>query len=360
MQINSTLRSLTGALFSLVLPGLVAPSWANPDGLFYISNFAGEVKIQQDSEGEFRQVFYGDVLGIADKIQLGVGASAEVVCSNGELWNVSAGQISNIPEWCSGGTILVRPNSSRVPSRTILDPNIPYVISPRGLLLSDLPKLRWNKVADANSYQVKILEGSEEIWSEKTSDTKIIYSGTSPLERGLGYEVVVETDNGTSSRAEGTNGFRLLEESESQPILTKVEKIKQQGLSQEAELLALAYLFQSNNLNTEAIESLEELVRAGTKKTIIYRFLGDIYRNTGLSLLAKEHYTSALTLAEAEDNLREKAAIQAGLAEVEYVLGNEDEAVNWMKQAQKGYVVLGDELKGQESEQRIKYFLGEI
>ena len=363
MSINSISRILIGAFFSLTLPGLVAPSRANPQGLFYIFDLEGEVKIQQNSatkNSKFRQAYYGEVLSTHDKIQLGVGASAKVQCSNLEIWDVPAVQISSIPEWCSGGTVLVRPNSIRVPSRNIVDSTIPYIISPRGLLVGNLPKLRWNEVSGANSYQVKILDGSKEIWSTKTSKTEITYPGSPLLEPGLGYEVVVEADNKTSYRTEGTNGLRLLDESEAQPIVIQAEKIKQQGLSQEAEILALAYLYQSHNLNTEAIEMLEELVEAETQKTIVYRLLGDIYKQTGLIILAKERYESGLALAEAEGNLPEKAAIQAGLAETEYVLGNEEEAVDWMEQAQEGYVVLGNELKKQESGERIKYFLGEI
>lgn len=363
MSINSILRILIGASLSLTLPGLVAPSWANPQGLFYIFDLEGEVNLKQNSEtenSEFRQAYYGETLNASDKVQLGVGASAKVQCSNLEIWNVPAGQISSIPKWCSGVNVLVRPNSSRVRSRNIVDSTIPYIISPRGLLISNLPKLRWNKISGASSYQVKILEGSQKIWSTETSNTEITYSGVPPLERGLGYEVVVEADNGTSSRTEGTNGFRLLDESEAQSILTQGKKIKQQGLSQEAELLALAYLYQSHDLNTEAIEMLEKLVDAETQEIIIYRLLGDIYGQTGLILLAKERYLRGLALAEAEGNLTEKAAIKAGLGETEYILGNEEEAVDWMKQAQKNYSELGDELKKQESEQRIKYFLGAI
>lgn len=363
MSVNPILRILIGAFFSVTLPGLVAPSWANPQGLFYFFDLEGEVEIQQNSatkNSKFRQAYYGDVLNAADKIQLGAGASAKIQCSNLEIWNVPGGQISSIPEWCSGGTVFVRPNSSRVPSRNIFDSTIPYLISPRGLLVGNQPKLRWNEVSGASSYKVTILEGSKEIWSTETSNTEIIYSGSSVLEPGLGYEVVVEADNGTSSATEGTNGFRLLDESEAQPILTQAEKIKQQGLSQESEILALAYLYQSHDLNAEAIEILEELVAAETQKTIVYRLLGDMYRQTGISILAKERYESGLAVAEAEGNLKEKAAIQAGLGETEYVLGNEDEAVDWMKQAKEGYAGLGDELKVQELEQRIKYFLGKI
>ena len=142
--------------------------------------------------------------------------------------------------------------------------------------------------------------------------------------------------------------------------MTKVEKIKQQGLSPESELLALAYLYQNHKLNTEAIEFLEELVQKEAQKTIIHRILGDMYRQTGLNFLAKERYRIALTLTETDRNLREKAAIQVGLAEAEYALGYEDKAVKWMKQAKQEYIVLGDELKQQELEQRIKYFLGDI
>ncbi|MEM8719518.1 MAG: tetratricopeptide repeat protein [Cyanobacteria bacterium P01_G01_bin.39] len=353
------LSSLSGALLSLMTQGFINQSWANSNGFFYIDELEGEVTIQHNSSGDFRPAFPGDPLDTNDKIQLRAGASAIVICSNGEPWEVPTGVISDIPESCSGGTVLVRSDSNRLKSRNIGNPNVPYVISPRGLLAEELSQIRWNKVADANSYNVQILEGSEEIWSQTTSDTEISYSAQL-LEPGLGYEVVVETDNGISSRVEGVNGFRLLEESESQPILANAETIKQQELSQESKSLALAYLYLSQDLNSEAIAILENLIEAETQKTIVYRLLGDTYRQTGLSALAKEHYLNGLTLAEAEGNSPGIASIKFGLAEAEYALGNEDDAVTWMEQAQKEYVVLGDESNQQESGERIKYFLGEI
>lgn len=352
--------SLTGALSSLVLPKLLAPSWANSNGLFFITEFEGEVKIQQNSEGDFRPAYFGYPLDIDDKIQLGAGASATVLCSNSEPWEVPTGTISSIPEDCSGGSILVRSDTGRVKSRPLGYREIPYVISPRDSLAEEVFLIRWNEVDDVNNYHVQILEGGEEIWSKKTNDTEVIYSDESLLEPGLGYEIVVTTDSGTSSRKAGINGFQLLEESESQLILTKAETIEQQGLSQESESLALAYLYLSENLNSEAIAILEDLVETETQKTIVYRLLGDTYWRTGLNVLAKEHYLSGLTLAEAEGNSLEIASIKFGLGEAEYALNNEDEAVSWMEQAQDEYVELGDELKQQESKQRIQYFLGEI
>ena len=185
------LLSFAGTLLSLIPQGTIASSWASSNGFFYIDELEGEVTIQHNSSGEFRTAFSGESLDTNDKIKLGTGASALVICSNGEPWKVPTGTISNIPESCSGGTVLVRSDSKRTKSRNIGNPNIPYIISPRGLLAEELSQIRWNKVTDANSYYVQILEGGEEIWSATTSDTEISDLSQLVLEPGFGYEIIV-------------------------------------------------------------------------------------------------------------------------------------------------------------------------
>ncbi len=121
--------------------------------------------------------------------------------------------------------------------------------------------------------------------------------------------------------------------------------------------MALAHLYRGNDLQAEAIELLEGLVKGGSQTVAVYRLLGDIYQQGGLSRLAKERYLKALELAGA-GNVEGQAAIQAELGEADYALGNEDKAVQWLEKATAGYEALGDESQVQELEQRRDFFLG--
>ena len=352
------LKRFIQAVLSLALVGLACPSLGSPEGLYFIVDLTGDVQRKKAGWSNFQSANFGDLLSLSDELKLSTKASAIVYCSNQSEWKVPSGKVSRISEGCPGGTpILKLPNSRRSSPRDPNNPDIPYIISPRNTsLLNDRPILRWNAVSGATSYIVQV-KGSGVDWKIETSDTEIEYTGEPPLEKGLRYRVTVVTDNGASSRSERRVGFTVLDDQKANSVLAAVEKLKQQGLTKEAEGLALAHLYRGNNLQAEAIELLEGLVKGGSQTVAIYRLLGDIYQQGGLSRLAKERYLKALELAGAGD-VEGQAAIQAGLGEADYALGNEDEAVQWLEKAKAGYEGLGDESQVQELEQRRDFFLG--
>ena len=118
--------------------------------------------------------------------------------------------------------------------------------------------------------------------------------------------------------------------------------------------MILAYLYRGKELNAEAIEVLEALVKAGSQTTTVYQLLGDIYQQIGWSLMAKEVYRQGLALTTEEETKEVKAMMQWGLGEVEYTLGNRNEAIEWWQKAQVSYQKLGDIEQVQKLEERIK------
>lgn len=115
--------------------------------------------------------------------------------------------------------------------------------------------------------------------------------------------------------------------------MSYIEEIKKQQLSSELEGLTLADLYQTYNLNAEAIELLEQLVKQGSKITSVYQLLGDLYLQTGLSQLAKKPYLQALELAKQTKDIEGQAKAQMGLGEAFYGMNNKQDAIAYLKKS---------------------------
>ena len=148
-------------------------------------------------------------------------------------------------------------------------------------------------------------------------------------------------------------GFTILSEADSQRVRDEISQLEQQPLSDESKLLTLAYLYKGNDLNIAAINVLEGLIETGNKTTPIYHLLGSAYQQTGLYRLARERFLIGLEKAKAEDNLSQQAMIEASLGEVEYVLAELPQSLQWFQAAQGSYRALGDEGKVEELQERL-------
>ena len=224
-----------------------------------------------------------------------------------------------------------------------------YIIAPRQtLVFNDSLTLRWNDVSGATQYRVRVGD-----WERQTDETQIVYDGE--LKPGEFYTVKIVADNGTASTDEDGgqySWFIVLEEEEAKTLQELAGAIELQE-NEEGEGLILAYFYRGNGLNAKAIEILEGLVKSGTQTTTVYRLLGDIYQQVGLNLMAKAVYRQGLSLTtEVESEV--KATIQRQLGEVEYRLGNRDEAVEFLEKAKRSYSALGNEIQVEELTRRIR------
>ena len=360
MQKTMNLRNLTGMVASLMWIGSVTPSLANPTELNFISEIKGEVQLKRSEWNGYQRANVGDLLNPPDQLQLGAGASATIMCSNLSIWVLEGSSEAQVSDGCPTGILTQsRPNSIRDRTRA---PNetIPYIISPRNTaLLTNRPILLWNAVPGATRYRVRIQDAGLTLdWQTETSNTAIEYPGEPPLQSDSYYFLIVETDKGDSSEEEqGTNlGFTLLDQEKAESLQTEVAKLKKQQLAQEAEVLALAYLYQSYDLKAEAIELLEALLEQGSQTAAVYQLLGDLYLQVGLSQQAKSPYLKALEIGKQTKDIEGQAEAQVGLGKVAYGLGEDSEAREWLTQAQTNYNKLGDKLKVEEVQQWSENF----
>ncbi|WP_013323569.1 tetratricopeptide repeat protein [Gloeothece verrucosa] len=330
------------AFLGLVLPELVFSSVVYAAEFHVILKVKGNVQIKRINSAKFQAAKEKDRLSSSDKLNLGKGASALIMCSDSNRWIVPDGKVSSVSEGCS-----TSPKNSPKPSKSgTRSPNetIPYIISPRNTaLLNDRPLLRWNGVAGATNYIVQI-QGGDLDWKTQNSNTEIVYSGQQPLQKGMRYLVVVTTDKGTSSEEEQgvTMRFNILDEEKAKLVQQQAAQIIQQNLTPEAEKLALAILYRQNELRAEAISLLEGLVKQKSQTMAVYGLLGDLYFEVGLNQLAKQPYLKAWELAKKSEDTEGQADIEKELGMVEYGLGSKNAAREWFEKAKANYAALGD------------------
>ncbi len=307
--------------------------------------------------GRFNPVYERMTLRRGSLLQLEEGASVRISCPDGQRIDWTTQGTSGLARICSpartvSGRIITPRNGAQ---------DIPYAILPRATaILTNKPTLRWNAGVGANSFTLTV-RGEGLNWTKQVNRSEVCsgqtceftYPGNPPLQLGTAYRLVIEADNGRSSAEETTGGlgFKLLDAAQPAEVNQILERIKAQGLSDISEALALANLYASYDLVSEAIQALEA-VSQSQKTAEVYRQLGDLYRQIGLPLEAEVQYTEAIELAKPNNKL-ELAAAQAGLGEVNYALGRRDKALQLLQAAKTAYEELGDSEKVNELEERL-------
>ncbi|MBN3906671.1 MAG: tetratricopeptide repeat protein [Nostoc sp. NMS1] len=356
MQKSQKFNKLIGIFLGVFLVSLSTPIDAQQQGLNFISEVKGKVEVLRAGRKNYQLAYPGDFLNSADKLRLVSGASAKVVCNNLSIWNPKSKGEFELDKGCqsTNGTVLTRQGSNTSDTRAGNDSRIPYLISPRNTAIGNQqPTLSWNPVKGATGYKVQI-SGGEVNWITNVNQPMVVYSGKLPLKSGVFYEVVITASDGVSTKDIDDPTFFVLSDSDIQQVKTDVAQLQQQPLSNESKTIALAHLYRSKDLNADAIDVLEKLVKSGSQTTAVYQLLGSIYQHIGLNLLAQERYLTALKLAEAEKNLEAQASIQVSIGEVYETLNQSQQALQRYQEAMTSYRTLGDE----EEVRRLQHKLG--
>ncbi|MBD2001430.1 tetratricopeptide repeat protein [Leptolyngbya sp. FACHB-541] len=313
---------------------------ANPARIIELE---GRVRLRRDGWSSYHQTSQGTDLYDGDLLWRDRNARAVVLCPNERRWIVPSGQHS-VSNYCSE-LRRFRPIIGIGNLQGGSNPEIPYIITPRiDLISNSTPVLRWNAVSGANRYTVQLIADNQIVWEIQTEQTEIPYpANQTPLEQGVIYSLVVETDTGRSSSEENIAdlGFNVFN---SNTVQTQVEEIEALELPNEAKTVILVSdVYIPNELTAEAIATLESLVEQNSQSPLVYRLLGDLYLRSGLQLLAQERYQQAADLAQIAQNLEERVDAQFGLGILNSRIGNIAEATLWFSQAQVGAIYLGDE-----------------
>lgn len=334
--------SAVGLLVSLGTVAIASPTRVS----------SGTANLKRAGWSSFRSAAIGTILQTGDLLE-GLDGSAAVSCGGGQKLRLTPRQVVSVSKICGSQRLSLRGNSN---DDTAIaggnDETIPYVISPRTQwqLESEKFTIRWNPVATAKQYTVSVYCVSDNslcrkklIWTTKTTEPETTYGGQ-PLSTGLQYQVVIETDNGLSSRDEMVEAmsFEVYDANFRELIETEYENLLAQDFTDEALTLATADFAVNYDLYSQAIATLQTELESGTEVIAVYQMLARLYAQTGLNLLAKATYETAIELATAQDNIDALALSQKGLAKVEIQLGNEDVAKQLLLAAFGNYETLGD------------------
>lgn len=334
----------------------VSPGMAQPQALNYLASMNGNVKIKRANRNSYQQPYIGAELQPTDRIRLDKKASATIRCSNLKRWQVPAGRESAVKDGCPNqGSVLIRPDSKKGPTRSGEDPTIPYLITPRSTALIERQvMLKWHDIG-ARVYRVRVW-GEQVDWSVETNKPEAIFPGESqPIQPGEYYKVEITALDTSASSASDSVGFWFLSKAETAQIEQWVGELQQPGLPREAEVLGLAHLYRSKDLNAAAMRQLEMALESGLQTPPIYQLLGELYQSSKLQQLAKTHYAKAFDLAKAEGNLGQQAELQQSLGEVNEALAQLGNALYWFQSAQNSYLQLGDAEQVKTLQFRIDY-----
>lgn len=241
-------------------------------------------------------------------------------------------------------------------TRSPLDQQIPYIMSPRRtLLLSNQPKLRWNAVPGVTRYTVTLQKGDRSVWETTTRNHEVVYPGNPPLEPGAEYLLIVKADNGKSSQDETTpeRGFKLLPAAEAQVLQGAVKQLNHQKVSEPTKALLRANFYIGSGLKSEAIETLEALVSRDNAEAGLYRKLGDLYWQADLTVLAENRYQAAHEVATNAQNIEEQAQAELALGKMYIKMGDRSAAIDWLTQARNSYKTLGNTQRVKELEKQL-------
>lgn len=335
-------------LFTLLTLTQTSPGLTQSRSLNILSEVRGSVYIKRSRYNRAQRAYGGEFLGYSDRLQLGQGAVAKVLCTNLAIWNPRSRGEFSVSRGCPSFGAMILPETSRRTVRADGNFTKPYIISPRDTkILDQQPTLRWNSVEEATYYQVELqeltLDGPTPIWTTTTTESEVIYRGEARLKPETYYRLIVKAYQGNAKIGEDSSFFPVVSVATAQEVREKIAELEEKGLNEDGKALALARLYQSYDLNAAAIQVLEGLVEQGDQLTTVYQLLGDSYQQMGLLKLAKAQYLTALAQAETEENLDTQAQIQVSLAQVEKELAELETAFELLQAAQANYRILGDE-----------------
>jgi hypothetical protein len=331
--------SIIGLFLSLTAPTVLANS-----GVLRI--YSGSVSIKRSWWLFFSATYDGVQLGGRDQIRAAGGSNAELHCpGTGSTVPVPVGITRSVNSLCNTAAPIYRPYQTLIFGDLGggSEPNLPYVITPRaGAVLEATPTIRWNPVAGAARYTVRLearrrrnqAEPEAVLWEVETTDTELDYPpDVSPLESRVFYTVVVKTDTGQTSAAEPVErrpSFRLSAEPELAGQLAEIETL---GLPPDVETVRKAILYMEADLYTAAIQTLQNTAEQNTSVRIL-RALGNAYLAAGLRLLAEEAYLDALVAAQFYQDLEDWTMTQVALGELYQRTGQLEKAIQRLRQAQ--------------------------
>jgi tetratricopeptide (TPR) repeat protein len=207
-------------------------------------------------------------------------------------------------------------------------------------------------------------------WQTQTQVTQLVYVGK-PLQPGTPYSITIRTNTGKSSQSDRrpqqtqpatTLDFRILQPAAAALVQAEAAKISVQPPTYVADALSLAHFygnytlpeavapayqlppqtFATYSLTSEAIAVLETLPPPDQQSAQVQLVLADLYWQIGVARQAETHYLQAIAAVQGLADLEDWTHAHSGLGQLYTAIGDVEKALQSYKQAQAGYIFLGD------------------
>lgn len=362
MQLKNLLNNTLSLLALSLTIGTTAAIAATP----YVDSVKGRVELKRKNASDegFRVITRGPVsLSSGDQLKISPGAIAKVVCpgQNAIVKKRGTGERLSTQKICPTWRAVIDKGAPPIGEMGGKDAQIPYLISPRrSLILTSTPTLRWNPVAGATQYTVQIKNAQGIVWQTQVKTPQVTYPGTPALTPRIPYTVIIKTNTGKSSESEFGSQFLLLRSAELKTVQAETNLITQIDASPEIKALRLADYYASYqlpeptvygltektvkdySLSANAIDTLETLLKISKPTPLIYRKLGTLYTNIGVTLPAEQAYLKAIDSIQSPEDLEEWTLTAVALGELYELAQERKQAIGWYQQARAGFIFLSD------------------
>lgn len=307
----------------------------------------GRVEVKRNGALNYGAAGVGTILNQGDLIRPASQARVVVLCSNNTPWRVPSGVPSGLLNGCPDE--VARFNTrGRGEDDFLAFLNQEFVYATQ--FLDSRPLLRWNPIADATAYTVKVTDETENILWERTVTRSHICYGGDTLQPNTTYYLTVTATNQQEQSQSFYLAFRIVDESTVSTVEDAIAPLRSTNLSETAEALAVTQVYQniaqpntdppeSVGLVMDAIAALEDVV-SPSQSPYVHRLLGDLYLQVGLLNAAAAQYQATLNLEETDINRGDRASAQVGLANIAAATGDREAAAEWLQQARATYLVL--------------------
>lgn len=312
---------VTSCVFAVTV---ACASNAVAEPIAFIVAMKGSVTVAP-AKGVAAKATLGRPLERGDKVQVGLGASASLFFSDGNVVELGAGSTMTVggklaaadakrvgpgsgesnevftrvskfitSDRKQAGLVALSPmrGGSATVTMLILEPRV-------SALLSGRPRFAWRAVGGATRYKVTVTNDDGPVWSREATDTTLAYPGDADsLAGGFDYSWEVKAMSDTGPLRGEESSFHVMADGEADQVrdhLADIQKATGDG-SEAGRFLAGSYLV-GRGLYADAARQFEELVRLAPEAPGPHEALGSIYQTVGLSDLAKTEINRARSLS---------------------------------------------------------------
>lgn len=223
----------------------------------------------------------------------------------------------------------------------------PFLLNPRNSVITDTrPTFNWQAVEGAGSYRLEVTSGLES-WSREITDTTLAYpKDETSLEIGSTHTIRLSIVDSPETLDKSV--LQVATENQADKLARTQAEIEASDFNLATRNNLQLESYRQQGFSMAAIAYLEHLIaKQSTPSPVLFQQLGDLHFNIELYTQAEVAYQAALNTAKMEENLIAQADAYVGLASVQLILEEVEQAKNNLLTAEGLYNKGGDKNKAE-------------